>query len=66
MSRVHKDDISDLIESTSNRLDLFSGDILQLFHHIQLQFGLTPRQYLNWGGKICPAGEVHEAKMSPL
>jgi hypothetical protein len=46
--RVHKGDMSDLIEATSNGLDVFSDHTLQLFQHIQVQFGLTPRQYLKW------------------
>ncbi len=45
--RVHKGDLSDLIEATSNGLDV-GGHTLQLFNHIQVQFGLTPRQYLMW------------------
>jgi hypothetical protein len=46
--RVHKGDMSDLIEATSSGLEAFSGHTLQFFHHIQVQFGLTPRQYLKW------------------
>ncbi len=45
--RVRKGDLSDLIEATSNGLDV-GGHTLQLFNHIQVQFGLTPRQYLMW------------------
>jgi hypothetical protein len=45
--RVHKGDLSDLIEATSNGLDVDSHT-LQLFNHIQVQFGLTSRQYLMW------------------
>lgn len=46
--RVHKGDISDLIEATSDGLNVSGGNSLHLFHQIQLQFGLTPRQYLKW------------------
>ena len=46
--RVHKRDLHDLIEATSNGLSVFSGNPLHFFHQIQLQFGLTPRQYLKW------------------
>ena len=46
--RVHKGDLNDLIELTSYGLGTFDGNTLQLFHQIQLQFGLTPRQYLKW------------------
>jgi len=55
--RVHKGDMSDLIEATSNGLDVFSGHTLQFFHHIQVQFGLTPRQYLKWVAKCCRRGK---------
>src|SRR5438128_11034159 len=44
--RVHKADVSDLIESTSNGIETFGGNTLQLCQHIQVQFGLTPSQYL--------------------
>jgi len=46
--RVHKRHLNDLIEATSNSLCAVSGNTLHFFHQIQLQFGLTPRQYLNW------------------
>ena len=55
--RVHKGDVSDLIEATSNGLDVFSGHTLQFFHHIQVQFGLTPRQYLMWVAKFVRRGK---------
>src|SRR4030095_14862507 len=55
--RVHKGDVSDLMEATSNGLDLFSGHTLQFFHHIQVQFGLTPRQYLMWVAKFVRRGK---------
>jgi hypothetical protein len=55
--RVHKGDMSDLIETTSNGLDVFSGHTLQFFHHIQVQFGLTPRQYLKWVAKCFRRGK---------
>jgi hypothetical protein len=55
--RVHKADISDLIEATSNGLDAFGGHTLQFFHHIQVQLGLTPRQYLMWVGKFVRRGK---------
>lgn len=55
--RVHKGDVSDLIQATSNGLDAFSGRTLQFFHHIQVQFGLTPRQYLMWVAKFVRRGK---------
>ena len=55
--RVHKGDVSDLIEVTSNGPDLFNGHALQVFHHIQVQFGLTPRQYLIWVAKFVRRGK---------
>src|SRR6266496_6791178 len=41
--RVHKGDVSDLIRASSNGIDGFGDQTLQLFHRIQVQFGLTPR-----------------------
>ena len=55
--RVHKGDLSDLIEATSNGLEGFNGNTLQFFHHIQVQFGLTPRQYLKWVTKFVRRGK---------
>ena len=55
--RVHKGDVSGLIEATSNSLEGFSGHTLQFFHHIQVQFGLTPRQYLKWVAKFVRRGK---------
>ncbi len=46
--RVHMRDLYDLIGATSGGFDAFSGSTLHFFHQIQLQFGLTPRQYLRW------------------
>jgi len=63
--RVHKGDVSDLTEATSNGVEIFSGNTLQFFHHIQVQFRLTPPQYLK-GGKICSPREVHDAEMPPV
>jgi hypothetical protein len=54
--RVHKGDLSDLIQASSN-LDAFSGNTLQFFYHIQVQFGLTPRQYLMWMAKFIRRGK---------
>jgi hypothetical protein len=55
--RVHKGDMSDLIEVTSNGVEFFSGNALQFFHHIHVQFGLTPRQYLMWVAKFVRRGK---------
>lgn len=55
--RVHKGDVSDLIEATSNGLEGFNGNTLQFFHQIQLQFNLTPRQYLKWVAKCFRRGK---------
>jgi hypothetical protein len=55
--RVHKGDMSDLIEVTSNGVEFFSGNALQFFYHIHVQFGLTPRQYLMWVAKFVRRGK---------
>jgi hypothetical protein len=49
--------VSDLIETTSNGADAFGGNTLQFFHHVQVQFGLTPRQYLIWVAKFVRRGK---------
>jgi hypothetical protein len=55
--RVHKGDMSYLIEATSNGLNAVSGHTLQFLDHIQVQFGLTPRQYLKWVAKFVRRGK---------
>ena len=46
--KIHKGDLSALVELTSHGADGSNGNALQLFHQVQGQFGLTPRQYLKW------------------
>lgn len=55
--RVHKGELSNLIEATGNSVDAFSANTLQFVHHIQMQFGLTPRQYLTWVAKFIRRGK---------
>ena len=55
--KIHKGDLSALIELTSNGLDDFNGNALQLFHQVEGQFGLTPRQYLKWVAKCFRRGK---------
>jgi len=40
--------LNDLIEATSAGLDVFNGNALHFLNHIELEFGLSPRQYLKW------------------
>jgi hypothetical protein len=46
--RVQKKQVNDLIETTSAGLDVFNGNALHFLNHIELEFGLAPRQYLKW------------------
>ena len=46
--RVHKKHLNDLIETTSAGINAFSGNTLHFLNHIELEFGLSPRQYLKW------------------
>ena len=46
--RVQKRQLNDLIEATSEGLGVFNGNALHLLNHIELEFGLSPRQYLKW------------------
>ena len=55
--KVQKGEVSHLIEATSEGLDVFCGDTLQFFHHIRVQFGLTPRQYFKWVAKFVRRGK---------
>ena len=55
--KIHKGDLSALIELTSHGLDGSNGIALQLFHQVQGQFGLTPRQYLKWVAEFVRRGK---------
>ena len=46
--RVHKKCVNDLIGVTSEGLGVFDGNALHFLNHIELEFGLSPRQYLKW------------------
>jgi hypothetical protein len=46
--RVQKKQLNNLIETTSAGLDVFNGNALHFLNHIELEFGLSPRQYLEW------------------
>ncbi len=46
--RVQKKQLNGLIETTSKGLDVFNGNALHFLNHIELEFGLSPRQYLKW------------------
>jgi len=56
--RVHKGDMSDLIDLTNRGIGVFSGYRLQSVHHVQVPFGLTPRQYLKWEAKLLAAEAI--------
>src|SRR4030095_6239178 len=44
--RVQKRQLNNLIETTSAGLDVFNGNALHFLNHIELEFGLSPRHYL--------------------
>ena len=46
--RVQKKQMNDIIETTGAGLNAFNGNALHFLNHIELEFGLTPRQYLKW------------------
>jgi hypothetical protein len=46
--RVQKKQLKALIETTNAGLDVFNGNTLHFLNHIELEFGLSPRQYLKW------------------
>src|SRR6266705_513694 len=46
--RVQKKCVNDLIGATSEGLGVFDGNALHFLNHIEVQFGLSPRQYLKW------------------
>lgn len=46
--RIHKGDVNHLIELTSGGGESIKDNAFQLFQEVYDQFGLTPRQYLQW------------------
>jgi hypothetical protein len=46
--RVHKKCVNDLIAACSEGLGVFDCNALHFLNHIEVQFGLSPRQYLKW------------------
>jgi hypothetical protein len=46
--RVHKKCLNDLIAASSEGLGVFDCNALHFLNHIEVQFGLSPRQYLKW------------------
>jgi len=46
--RVHKKCVKDLIGATSEGFGVFDGNALHFLNHIEVQFGLSPLQYLKW------------------
>jgi len=55
--RVQKKQLNDLIETTSAGLDVFNGNALHFLNHIELEFGLSPRQYLKWVSQYVRRGK---------
>jgi hypothetical protein len=62
---VHKGDLNDRVELTSNGLEACSGNTLQFFHNVQVQFGLTPRQYLKWVTQVVRRGKCMMRRCLP-
>ncbi len=46
--KVKRGSLYSLIEVTVKGVDTAMGNTLHFLHYIELQFGLSPRQYLNW------------------
>ncbi len=55
--RIRKGDVNDLIAITAKGPDAFNGNVLQLFQQVQVQFGLTPQQYLKWVANFVRRGK---------
>ncbi len=46
--KIKRRDLHNLIVATSWDPQIFDGNMLHFLHHIELNFGLAPSQYLNW------------------
>jgi hypothetical protein len=54
--RVHKKCLNDLIVASGEGLGAFDGNALHFLNHIEVQFGLSPRQYLKWATRYMRRG----------
>jgi hypothetical protein len=55
--RVQKRDLNHLIEFSCSNADSLSENTLQFLREVYTQFGLTPRQYLQWVAKTIRRGK---------
>lgn len=55
--KIRSGDVSELIRMTSNGLNYCNGSALQSLYQLQVQFGLTPRQYLKWAAQSMRRGK---------
>jgi len=64
--RIHKGDISDLMEATSNGLDVFQRSHSSVFSSHSGPIRSHAPSVSQVGDKICSSREVHDTKLSPL
>jgi len=46
--RINNRQVGDLIRTTSEGLEPFGGNVLHFLNQVEIEFGLSPRQYLKW------------------
>src|SRR5581483_2649544 len=55
--KINNKYLDDLIKLTSEGLEPFGGNALHFLNHVELEYGLTPRQYLKWAAQFVCRGK---------
>lgn len=55
--RINNKQVGDLIRTTSEGLGPFDGNILHFLNQVEVEFGLSPRQYLKWTTQFVRRGK---------
>lgn len=55
--RINNKQVGDLIGTTSEGLDPVDGNILHFLNQVEVEFGLSPRQYLKWTTQFVRRGK---------
>ncbi len=55
--KVNNKYLDDLIRLTSEGLDPFGGNALHFLNHVEIEFRLSPRQYLKWATQFVCRGK---------
>jgi hypothetical protein len=55
--KINSKQVGNLIRITSEVLDPFDGNVLHFFNEVEIDFGLSSRQYLKWASEFVRRGK---------